>query len=82
MRITGKPQEYGRRKLDEYLEHDYHRVSDEVKPDRDLGGAVDDARLFLDLGFRVAQGEKYPEWRPGTEFRARREQMLKRTLNR
>jgi hypothetical protein len=26
----------------------------------------------------VAQGEKWPEWKPGTEFKARREEALKR----
>jgi Zn-dependent M28 family amino/carboxypeptidase len=78
-RIAGKPKDYGRRKLEEYLEKDYHKVSDEVKKDWDLDGAVDDARLLLEAGYRVAQAERIPEWKPGTEFRARREEMLART---
>jgi hypothetical protein len=75
-RITGKPRDYGRKKVDEYLERDYHKVSDEVKKDWNLDGALDDARLLLELGYRVARDEEYPEWKPGTEFRARREKML------
>jgi Zn-dependent M28 family amino/carboxypeptidase len=78
LRILGQPEGYGRRKADEYIAKDYHRVTDEVKPDWDLDGAVDDARLLMDVGFRVAQDEKYPEWKPGTEFRARREEMLEK----
>jgi Zn-dependent M28 family amino/carboxypeptidase len=73
----GKPADFGQRKHDEYTAKDYHKVSDEVKPDWDLSGAVEDARLLAELGYRVAQGDKYPEWKPGSEFRARREAMLK-----
>ncbi|MBI1764374.1 MAG: hypothetical protein HYR56_23350 [Acidobacteria bacterium] len=25
------------------------------------------------FGYRVAQGDKWPEWKPGTEFKAKRE---------
>lgn len=75
---VGKPAGYGQQKRDEYTARDYHKVSDEVKPDWDLTGAVDDAQLFLQVGFRVAQDPKFPEWKPGTEFKALREEMLKR----
>ncbi len=74
----GKPEGYGMQKRDEYTARDYHKVSDEVKPDWDLSGAVEDLRLLFQVGHRVAQGEKWPEWKPGTEFKARREEMLKR----
>ena len=73
----GKPDGYGQQKRDEYTENDYHKVSDEVKPDWDLSGAVEDARLLLEVGYRVAEGDAYPEWKPDSEFRARREAMLK-----
>jgi Zn-dependent M28 family amino/carboxypeptidase len=73
----GKPREYGQQKRDEYTTNDYHKPSDEVKPDWDLTGAVDDAQLLFTIGYNVAQGEKYPEWKPGTEFKAKRDDMLK-----
>ena len=40
----GKDPTYGQKKRDEYTENDYHKVSDEVKPDWDLSGAVEDLR--------------------------------------
>ncbi|MDT5294357.1 MAG: hypothetical protein QOJ76_1237 [Acidobacteriota bacterium] len=73
----GKPPEYGKQKRDEYTNNDYHKPSDEVKPDWDLSGAVDDAQLLLAIGYHVLQGNKYPEWNPGTEFKAKRDEMLK-----
>lgn len=73
----GKPDGYGMTKRDEYNTKDYHNVSDEVKPDWDLSGAVEDLQLLFQLGYDVASSEKWPEWKPGTEFKATREAMLK-----
>jgi Zn-dependent M28 family amino/carboxypeptidase len=73
----GKPEGYGRQKRDEYTARDYHKVSDEMKPDWDLTGAVEDLQLLVEVGYRVAQGDRYPEWKPGAEFRAKREATLK-----
>jgi Zn-dependent M28 family amino/carboxypeptidase len=72
----GKPPDYGKTKRDEYTNNDYHAPSDEVKPDWDLAGAAEDAKLFLAVGYRVAQAEKFPEWKPGNEFKAIREKSL------
>jgi Zn-dependent M28 family amino/carboxypeptidase len=74
----GRPSGYGKQKSDEYTAHDYHKVSDEIKPDWDLSGAVEDLRLLLKVGESVAQQERFPEWKAGSEFKARREEMLRR----
>jgi Zn-dependent M28 family amino/carboxypeptidase len=74
---VGKPEGYGMQKRDEYTKNDYHKVTDEVKPDWDLSGAVEDARLLFEVGARLADGAPYPEWKAGSEFKARREAMLK-----
>jgi Zn-dependent M28 family amino/carboxypeptidase len=75
---VGKPPEYGRQKRDEYTEHDYHKPSDEIKPDWDLTGAEDDAALLLAVGYRVANADKFPEWKAGNEFKAKRDADLKK----
>ena len=72
----GKDARYGTQKRDEYTNRDYHSPSDEVKDDWDLTGAVDDARLLMAVGYRVANASTWPEWAPGNEFRAAREKML------
>lgn len=74
---VGKPAGYGQQKRAEYTSKDYHKVTDEVKPDWDLSGAVEDIQLLFQLGWRVAESEQIPEWKPGTGFKARREAMLK-----
>ena len=73
----GKPAGYGKQKRDEYTANDYHKPSDEVKPDWDLSGGVQDLQVFLAIGYRVANAAKFPEWRPGNEFKATRDAQLK-----
>ena len=75
--FIGKPAGYGRQKRDEYTSNDYHKPSDEVKPDWDLSGAVEDLRLLYVVGLRVANDPVWPAWKPGTEFKAIRDAMLK-----
>ena len=76
--FIGKPPEYGKQKRDEYTEKDYHAPSDEVKPDWDLSGAVEDTQLLFAVGYRVANADRMPEWKPGNEFKAKRDEMMKR----
>jgi Zn-dependent M28 family amino/carboxypeptidase len=52
--LVGKPVEYGLHKRSEYTSRDYHRVTDEVKPDWDLSGSVEDLRLLFLVGYTVA----------------------------
>ena len=74
--FIGKPEGYGMQKRDEYTTTDYHALSDEVKPDWDLSGAIDDTRALFRVGYIVAQTPAIPEWKEGTEFKARRDSMM------
>lgn len=74
--FIGKDSTYGMTKREEYTSRDYHQPSDEVKPDWDLTGAVQDARALLAVGYRVLTTDTWPTWKPGTEFKAKRDSML------
>jgi Zn-dependent M28 family amino/carboxypeptidase len=71
--FVGKPADFGRNVADYYTEHNYHKPSDVIMPDWDLGGAVQDLQLLWRVGYDVAQANKYPEWKPGSEFKAKRD---------
>jgi Zn-dependent M28 family amino/carboxypeptidase len=73
----GKPKEFGQRVRAEWDERDYHQPSDVVRSDWDMSGAREDLKVLFAVGYRVAEAEHIPEWKPGNEFRARREEMLK-----
>jgi Zn-dependent M28 family amino/carboxypeptidase len=75
---TPKAPDYLRKKLDEYETNDYHRPSDVVKPDWDLTGAAEDAQVVFAVGYRVANADKFPDWKPGNEFKAKRDAMFKK----
>jgi hypothetical protein len=68
---------FSKQKRDEFEEKDYHKPSDEIKPDWDLSGAVEDVQLLTIIGHRVAQGERFPEWKPGSEFKAKRDETMR-----
>ncbi len=76
--FVGKSAEYGKEKREEYNKKDYHQPSDEIKPDWDLSGALEDAELLVAVGYRVANADKFPEWKAGNEFKAVREKALKK----
>jgi Zn-dependent M28 family amino/carboxypeptidase len=58
--FIGKPADFGKKKRNEYTDKDYHKPSDEIKPDWDLSGAAEDLRLYLTVGYRIANTEKRP----------------------
>jgi Zn-dependent M28 family amino/carboxypeptidase len=68
-----KPEEYGLQKREEYTANDYHAVTDEVKPDWDLSGAVEDLTFMFELGAALAATDDWPEWSTTSEFRSVRE---------
>jgi Zn-dependent M28 family amino/carboxypeptidase len=76
--LVSKPADLGRQKKDDYTAHHYHQVSDEVNPEWDLAGAVQDIQLLFEVGYEVANGSKFPEWKSGTEFKAKRDAMPKK----
>jgi len=73
----GKPPEYAKQQRDEWNAVRYHTPKDVVLSDWDLAGAREDLMVLFAVGYRVAQADKLPEWKPGNEFRAKREAMLK-----
>ena len=75
--FVGKPSDYGQKARDRYTTYDYHKPSDIVRPDWDLTGAREDLQVFFAVGYRVAEAARFPDWKPGSEFKATREAQLK-----
>ncbi|MDI1250394.1 MAG: M28 family metallopeptidase [Lacunisphaera sp.] len=74
--FLGQPDGYGLKLRQAYLMNDYHKVTDEVRPDWTMEGAAQDAAFLLEVGLRVARASGWPEWKPGTEFKARRDAQM------
>jgi Zn-dependent M28 family amino/carboxypeptidase len=61
--FVDKPADYGDQKRSEYIRNDYHKPTDQIKPDWDLTGAVEDLQVLMEVGYRVAQSPDRPVWR-------------------
>ena len=75
--VIGKPPGFGQQKKDEFVAEHYHQPTDEVDPTWDVSGGAQDVQLLFEVGYQVANGDKWPEWKPGNEFKARRDESLK-----
>jgi Zn-dependent M28 family amino/carboxypeptidase len=75
--FIGKPAGYGASVRKEWNEKRYHQPADVVLPTWDLSGTREDLKVYFAVGYRVAQANKMPEWKPGNEFKAKRDAMLK-----
>ncbi|URD61272.1 M28 family metallopeptidase [Sphingomonas sp. KRR8] len=58
----------------EYITNRYHQPADEVQPDWDYSGMVEDATLLHAVGLRLANSDVWPNWSQDSEFRATRDQ--------
>ena len=77
-RFIGQPPDFAEKQVDDYIAHRYHQVGDEVQPDWTFEGAAQDSALLFELGRRLADDATWPEWKPGNEFKARRDAMLRK----
>jgi Zn-dependent M28 family amino/carboxypeptidase len=74
-----KGKEYGKQLQDEYTAQFYHKASDEYDPSRwNLDGAVDDVQLLYNVGKSLANSDKWPGWKEGSEFKAVRDGYMKK----
>jgi Zn-dependent M28 family amino/carboxypeptidase len=74
----GRPAGWGQQVSDAYTAQHYHKPSDEIRPDWDLSGALEDMQVYYAIGARAASTAEWPQWKPGSEFKARRDTMLGR----
>jgi Zn-dependent M28 family amino/carboxypeptidase len=76
--FIGKPPGYAAAVQDDWIAHRYHKPADVVSRDWDVTGLAEDLKLYFAVGYRVAQADRFPEWKPGNEFRAVRQRQLGR----
>jgi len=77
-KYIGMPADMAEKLANDYIANRYHKVGDEVQPDWTFAGAAQDAAFLYEVGRAVADGAQWPEWRPGNEFKATRDAMLKK----
>ena len=63
----------GQARVDAYTGNCYHQACDAVDDSWNLEGAAQDVDLMLDIGRDLATSTRWPEWKPGSEFKAIRD---------
>ncbi len=76
--FIGQPADFADKNINDYIANRYHKVTDEVQPDWTFEGAAQDTVFLLQVGWRIANGDTWPEWKPGNEFKAKRDAMMKK----
>ncbi len=74
--IIGKPEGWGKARIQEYTEKHYHQPSDELTDEWVFDGMVADTRFALLTTYLIAQADEMQSWNAGDEFEALRAQAL------
>ncbi|MCS7182155.1 MAG: M28 family peptidase [Thermoanaerobaculum sp.] len=72
----GKPPGWGKQQAEAWEAVHYHRPSDQLTPQWDFSGMVEDAELGLWCVLAIANNPHMPQWVPGDEFFAARARAL------
>jgi len=60
-------------RIEKYIAEKYHKPSDEFDPNWDLSGAIEDLQLIFKVGYMLSLDSAFPNWKEGTEFKAKRD---------
>lgn len=60
-----------RKKMSVILRGCYHQVCDQYRDSWDFGGIVEDAQLFFEVGYDIANSKDWPKWHKTSEFQRR-----------
>ena len=74
--VLGRPSGWGRKQQQAWEDAHYHQPTDDLQPDWNFEGALEDTQLLFLLGAKVANAPHAPAWRPGDEFEAARRKSL------
>ena len=58
--------------IDDYTGRCYHQACDAWTPQWNLDGAVQDIDVMARIGGELANSDRWPQWKPGSEFKAAR----------
>ena len=77
LKFVGKPEDWGKKLMEEYIENRYHSVDDEYDSSWSLEGGVQMSKFALKTGLYLANMPNMPVWNEGEQFKRIREQSIK-----
>lgn len=71
--------EWGMAQSNKWIMENYHKPSDNYEPDLwKFDGMIDDIKVYFEIGYKLANTDKFPEWKPGSHFKPVRDAMMKK----
>ena len=80
IKVRGKAARYGEAEASRYLAERYHTAADEVHPEWDNGGIMQDLAAHFRIGVMISDSKDWPQWSKGNEFKAIREASLEQAV--
>ncbi len=68
--FIGRPEGWGKKTVEHWIDTHYHQPSDEYDPSWDLSGQIQDLILIFQVARRLVNDYQMPAWLPGDEFEA------------
>jgi len=68
-----KGEVFGNEEAADYIANRYHKPSDELEPNWDLSGVVEDLNALYGVGQQLVTSEAWPQWYPTSAFKAARD---------
>ncbi len=75
--FVDRPAEWGKEQVNQWTDVHYHQPSDEFDDSWNFDGMIEDAVLGFWTGLAIANADDMPEWNPGDEFEAARQEALR-----
>ena len=76
VKVRGQAEGYGEQESNRYLAERYHKPGDEIHPEWDSGGIIQDLKAVFMIGEKIANSNAWPQWTSGNEFEAIRKASL------
>jgi Zn-dependent M28 family amino/carboxypeptidase len=64
----------GDKASEDYVTNRYHQPGDEYNDSWDLSGASQDGLMLFELGSQLANSNRWPSWKAGSEFKLKRDE--------
>jgi len=74
--FIGRAKDWGKEQIVAFEAKRYHQPSDQLGPEWNFDGMVDDARFGFFAALEIANADRGPTWAPGDEFEAARRAAL------
>ena len=70
--------EWAQKVKDKWIMENYHKPSDNYEPEKwNFDGLTDDIRIFFETGYDLSISNDFPNWNPGSPYKALRDSMMR-----